>query len=675
MPASQKASPESAIFAALEANNPFEKPPVVREQNIWGESFPDVPSINTTASDALFNAVQQVKQADSSLDKVTTLVFLADRGTGKSHVIKRIRRRLQSTGEGVFIYASADKYGSLSLVNLLFQQSIAESLEQIGSSPVTQWQEIATLIVAEAIVAGNPNATVPTPEALVKNFDRFYLDRRKQGKDLVGQLVRAIRRLSSDIDPYILRAVIWTLSEERGSLAVKWLAGEELTTQDAEELSLPSNQKSENETNAAAPTTVVKLLSLIGRYKTAVICFDELDSAITDENGFTAPYVIVNLVKRLFDAIAQSAESKGVVMITSVLPAAWRQMRLNIQTSIKRISAFCDPIGFSNVNEHNIIDLCTLTLDTFYEKRNLVAPTPIYPFTEEELIAFAKGRPSPRESFGWLAEQINQKLKNVSSPSLTPTERFEKAYQNALSQFDLEDLNTNEVTANALRFCFQKISEDNKLSGQPIEGVVVKGVEDITPSSKNNGRLHFKIIGEENGETVIIGLGVIQETYGRSVAAGFRRLLDTETFGLSRGCLVRSRDRRINRSWDSYEYYQQLLANGGEWVDLTAEDIKPLLALQYVYEHHEKFDLTHKRLDSFAFTRNLLQNNPLIKEILSRPEGNLVEEALEGEELKRLNDDDSLESLVSDLSQSYEDPASNAVVQSDMKEISDILSA
>ena len=173
---------------------------------------------------------------------------------------------------------------------------------------------------------------------------------------------------------------------------------------------MPSNQKSEDEANAAAPTTVVKLLSLIGRYKTAVICFDELDSAITDENGFPAPYVIVNLVKRLFDAIAQSAESKGIVMITSVLPGAWRQLRQNIQDSIERISAFCDPIGFSNLNEHNVTDLCALTLGAFYEKRNLVSPTPIYPFTEEELIAFGKGRPSPRESFGWLAEQINQKL-------------------------------------------------------------------------------------------------------------------------------------------------------------------------------------------------------------------------------------------------------------------------
>ena len=79
-------------MAALQANNPFEKPPVVREQNIWGESFPDVSSLNAHASDAVFHALEKVRSSDSSLDKVTSIVFTADRGVGKSHVIKRIQK-------------------------------------------------------------------------------------------------------------------------------------------------------------------------------------------------------------------------------------------------------------------------------------------------------------------------------------------------------------------------------------------------------------------------------------------------------------------------------------------------------------------------------------------------------------------------------------------------------
>ncbi len=678
MSASQKSSAESAIISALNANNPFERPPVVREQNIWGDSFPDIASVNEIASNSLFDATNQVRAADSALEKITSLVFLSDRGVGKSHVIKRIRRRLQATSEGIFIYASADRYGNLALINSLFQQSIAESLDQPGSEGVTQWQEIAALIVADAMRSANPDAKVFTASRLVEKFDQAYRNKHARGKDLVGAFVNIILKQKSNIDMYVLRALIWTLSEERGSLAVKWLAGEQLGEQDANDLRLPANNKSEGEANASAPTTVTKLISLIAEYKTAVVCFDELDTSAIDEDGRNAPYLIVNLVKRLFDSVQQSNKAKGVVILTSVLPNAWNQMKQNIQVSLARISAYGDPITLTNLNEETAIELCALTLQKFYERKGLTASDPIYPFSKEEIAAFGKGRPSAREALKWFARTLDEKLKTIEPPSLSYVERFEQAYQNALDQFELDDLNGNEVAASALRFCFERILDIDKIKEQPIEGVVIRGVEEVTPKSKNDGRLHFKIVGEENSEPVVIGLGVIQQTHGLSVGAGFRRLLDTETFGLSRGCLVRSRDRKIKRYWDSFEYYQQLIEQGGEWVDLAADDIKPLLALQYVYEHHEKFELTTKRLDSFAFTRKLLQNNPLIKEILSRPEGYVAEDALEGDELQRLSDDIDINELEADLSRSLSPESAlidEAEIQSEMQDFADALSA
>lgn len=675
MSASKKNSTESAILSALSANNPFERPPVVREQNIWGDSFPDIPSVNAKASDNLFDAINKVRTTDSSFEKTTSLVFLSDRGVGKSHVIKRIRRRLQANSEGVFIYASADRYGNLALINLLFQQSIAESLEQQASSEgITQWQEIAALMVAEAIQANNPKAKVPGAQGLVRKFDQLYRSNLRKERDLVGELVVAIRRLKSTADSYILRALVWTLSEERGSIAVKWLAGEQLSVEDAADLRLPPNNKGEGEANASAPTTIAKLISLIGEYKTVVICFDELDTAAIDEDGRPAPYIILDLVKRLFDSVRQSEQAKGVVILTAVLPNAWRQVKM--QASLNRISTYGEPISLTNLNEETAKDICALTLKRFYDRKGLIPPSPIYPFSEVEIFAFGKGRPSAREALKWFSIELNAKLKTIEPASLSYTERFEQAYQNALSQFDSEDLDDNDVTASALRFCFEKIVEVDRIGNRPIEGVMVKSVEDITPKSKNDGRLNFKVVGEENNEPVTIGLSVLQDTHGLSVGAGFRRLLDAETFGFSRGCLVRSQSRKIKRSWDSYDYYQQLIAAGGEWVDLKEEEIKPLLSLQYVYEHHEKFNLTIKRLDSFAFTRNLLQNNPLIKEILSRPAGAVQEDALEGDELERLSDTVDLETLETDLANdlAVDDSDENeADVQADLEEFAEAL--
>lgn len=672
MLASHQSSTESAIFAALKANNPFERPPIVREQNIWSESFPDIPSLNAKASDSLFDAVNQVRTADSDLEKITSLVFLSDRGVGKSHVVKRIRKKLQATSEGIFIYASADRYGDLSLIDSLFQKSIAESLNQQGGEGVTQWQEIAALIVSDAMRLEDPTSEVFTATKLVEKFDQIYLNKQARGQDLI----RTAKKLLPRIDDYILRALVWTLSEERGSLATKWLAGEQLSTEDADYLRLPNN-KSEESTNSSALTTISNLISLIGEYKTVVICFDELDTPIFDEEGHKAPYHIVNLVKRLFNSVRQSKEGKGVVFLTSALPNAWNYLKQSIRISLERISAYGDPINLTHLNEESAVELCSLTLKRFYDRKGLIAPNPVYPFSTEEIIAYSRVRPFAREALGWFATRLDEILKTVDLPSLSSyEERFEKAYHNALNRFDTDDLEDNEIAASALRFSFEKIAGVKRINKLPIEGINVKSVEEIAPKSQNNGRLHFKIVGKENGKNIAIGLGVIQETNGRSVGAGFRRLLKKETFGLSRGCLVRSRDRKIKEYWDSFEYYQQLVKQGGEWVDLTIEEIKPLLALQFVYEHHGKLALSIEQLDSFTLTSNLLQNNPLIRKILSLPKGQIAEDAIENGNPEQLSSGGDLKDIQSNLLLAEENNSiSETEAQSEMQEFADAISA
>ena len=677
MPVSSKVSAELAILSALKANNPFERPAVVKEQSIWGDSFPDVDSLNAKASNTVFDALKRVRSSDSTLDKVMSIVFTAEKGIGKSHVIRRIRRRLQATSEGVLIYASTDKYGDLNYINSLFQQSVAESLEQLGSEGVTQWQEVATLMVTEALRVSGSTTKVPPAYDLVRKFDSAYYNSRKKDKDLVAELAKALRKVHPNLDAYVARAILWTLSEERGSLAVKWLAGESLDAQDAADLRLPPQQKSEGEKEAAAMIQVSKVLSLLNEYRSVVVCFDEIDTAAVDQDGFPVGVIILDLVKRLFDSISSSQKGKGVVLMTMFIPDTWRMVSQLRTASSEKISSYGPPVELEYLNEQTTHELAALTLDKFYTKKNLVPPTPIYPFTEEEITAFAKGRPFPREALRWFAAKINEKVKALVPASISYKERLEQAYQNALSQFEIEDLENNELIASALRFGFEKMTEIDKLKDQSVEGVVVKGVEDITPKGKNGGWLHFKVVGEENEAPVVIGVSALQHMHGLSVGAGFRRLLDTETFGLSRSCLVRSRDRKIKRYWDSFEYYQQLVAEGGEWVDLVADDLKPLLAIQYVYEHHEKFDLTIKRLNSLAFVRDVIRDNPLLKEILSRPEGAVVEEALEGEEIQHLTDSVSLESLETELSQDLEaeDSSSEIEIQTDFEAIAEAVCA
>ncbi|MGB7485651.1 MAG: hypothetical protein WA901_05635, partial [Phormidesmis sp.] len=90
-----------------------------------------------------------------------------------------------------------------------------------------------------------------------------------------------------------------------------------------------------------------------------------------------------------------------------------------------------------------------------------------------------------------------------------------------------------------------------------------------------------------------------------------------------------------------------------------------------------KFDLTLRRLNSFAFTRDLLTSNSLLKEILSRPTGAVAEDALEGETLERLNEGASVETIEIELSQALADESllDETEMRSSLEDVVEAISA
>jgi hypothetical protein len=64
-----------------------------------------------------------------------------------------------------------------------------------------------------------------------------------------------------------------------------------------------------------------------------------------------------------------------------------------------------------------------------------------------------------------------------------------------------------------------------------------------------------------------------------------------------------------------------LKEKGGEWVLLQAQDIKPLLAILFMYENRESYELSEEEIIDFIQQKRLAIDNPLIREILSDPSG------------------------------------------------------
>jgi hypothetical protein len=589
----------------IQSHNPFNKPAIVTEQDVWGKGFPDLPTLNSHASDAVFEAIREVSKG---IYPVTSIAINAESGAGKSHIIGRIRHRLQDEGGALFVYMR--RYGDLNLIKYQFQQVLAESLKQIGSQGVMQWQELATSMFNQ-ISKSKRTATELVqqfPVALAKN------------KNLIDKLTTAVLGIKHNVnDPYIVRAILWTLSKVHAPFAINWLSGKDLADSNAHELGLPNSSKDIKFREAEALNNAVQVINLVSDYCPLIICFDELEGVEINDAGFLKIHVAAQLIKDIFDNLCDSSLSKGVVLLTMLLPTMWENNIKSLDSMgasgiTARVSArYPEPLNLKFLDSNSIIDLTSLWLKGFYESKDLVPPHPVYPFDEQKLKQLGKQSPTVRSLLNWCRD-------NFKIEATPPIDLVDSAFQKELSEDFSNYLDDSNFLAGAIFFGIQR------LIGQTIEQVTIEDVTDqVKPKSANAGYIQLKIIGKEEGNTVKIGVGVCHyPTSGRAVGASVGRLSQYQTFDLTRGCFIRSKDRKVMPNWDGFKLLEQLTQQlGGEWVDLKEDEIKPLVAIKSVYDKRENYSLSDEQIFAFIAETKLASDNALIKEILSAPSGQI----------------------------------------------------
>lgn len=650
------ASPIEDINSAIQADNPFNAG-IVKKQNVWRQDFPDLTSLNQIASDTILQALAKVKTSEKSHEKVTSLAITAPAGVGKTHIMSRIRHHLKREGGGLFIYASVDKYGDLNLIKYNFQQSLVESLTYPGSQGVMQWQEVAASLANDGFQALSPKNKRQSPAQLIKNFDKAYQQLLKKKQNLIDILQKEILKSQPQAKPYIVRAILWLLSKSKAPFALEWLSGQTLYSSTADEMGLPTNSnKTDQQKENDALNVILQVLNLVTIYKPVIICFDEFESVQINDAGFTSPLVVADLVRTLYNHLeTDKMLSQGVVIITVMIVATWQTIIQSMKTSSlagtpDRILTYTPdkvsdntgkkPLQLQPLNGDLFVDLVKLWLNEFYQKHNLVPPDPLYPFQKSDLLNYGKNKPTVREALEWCAKNF----KAPEKPPLPsdPAARFQLALQavrssNQVKTLDtLEDSEASQTIGAALKFGFQTLIGETFTgqtpSGQPLNNVQIIAVEEITPKSKNSGWINFKLVGEENGQRFKLGVAVLEHTHGLSVGAGMQRLIDYDTFDLTRGCLVRSAEKKILKNWHSSGYLETLLQNGGEWADLKPQEIKPLLEFYFVNEQRENYGLSEQQ--AIDFSKPEIIQNPLLLEILSSPTAII-------EDIIKLFDDDS----------------------------------
>ncbi|WP_339373760.1 P-loop NTPase fold protein [Anabaena sp. 4-3] len=578
-----------------------------------------------------------MRTSQSSHDKVTSIAITAQQGVGKTHLLSRIRHQLEKDGGALFVYAGGNNYTDLNLIKYQFQQTLADSLSKTGSQSVMQWQEVAAAIANEV-----RSENSPTPADLVKKFDQAYANSLAKNKNLMNALQKQVLKNKPNADPYILRAILWTLSETQAPFAIKWLSGEELAQFNADELGLPNPSKTNQDREAEALKNIQQILNLVSFYNPVVICFDEIDvKNNSTDDGLPTESVIANFVKIIHDTLENSELSQGVVILTVMLPETWRDKVNSIPGGTPdRISKFTQrkPIDLKYVSGDSMVELVNVWLQEFYGAKNLIPPHPLYPFEESQLREYGKvSKPSVREALRWCAD--NFKIDEEPLPS-EPLERFELAFKRENEAYIGDYLEDSSLIAEALYFGFET------LKGQTLEGVFIEEViRDIQPkahnmpSSMDKKFINFKIIATENGRQAKIGVSVIQYSQ-LTLTAALKRLIDYETFELTRGCLVRSQSKieQMKKHSEAYKLLNELISEkGGEHVDLIEEQIRPLIAVLGVYQKQQQYQLTEELIFDVIDKNKITSDNLLLREILSNPSGDMP--AVDDEEDNELIDE------------------------------------
>jgi hypothetical protein len=590
---------EAQILQLLREFNPFEGRSIVKTHQIWDDNFLDVPSINSHVSDAVFESIALARKNHVCCG----LGIVAPKGTGKTHILSRIRHRVANEEGSCFIYLC--EYGNLSSVKTQFLHGISSSLRKQNIPGVMQWQELATILLSKS------TGQVCQPQNLVIQFPKILAKHPKA----IDYFATKVGQTYEVDNPNVVRAILWTLSPQHAPFAINWLAGRDLSEAQAKLLGLPESSINDD---GQAFNMAIQILDLLSSTMLPIICFDELDGteSVNEDNetlgGFTRAMTVASLAKDVFNNL-----KRGVILTSTYLKTFKEEIRevaSGVSGTVDRL--FSTFIELTPLKPDTTIDLVTCWLDSFYREHNTVPPHPLYPFDEKILRGFGDERPTVRDVLQWCAKNIPE------GEPIDPLKRLKKMYQNIAST--LEDFSEDsDLIAASIAFGFLQLRE------QTLEGVKILGVEtNVKPYSKHKGYVQFKIIGDNNGDAISIGVSVVQQNHGKSVGAAIKYLTNYKDLGLTRGCLIRQKT--ISPHLQVANHNLDILCNqqGGEWIGFKNEEIEPLIILFFMLDQIDWDEMSKDDFDRFVLTL-ALHENPILLEILSAPSGNVPDDIID----------------------------------------------
>ena len=253
----------NTVARAKSVINPFVSN---RVDSAWDPDSIDVEAINRTAFNRCIETIDLVRNTD----QCRGLLLSGEPGSGKTHLLQRLRRHVQRNGRDCFIYVPP-----VSGPDRFFRDLLQHTVQDlVGSRPGSPSTQIETLLVRELLHA-------ETQEKLPAAM--FWADVRKRnppGEALFAWLDGPMQRLCDrlQVDPEVTRVLRHYLAEHRRFDAYSWLLGRSVPEAVVERLGVSRTL----EEDADALHALVALSRLAGTYAVLVLAFDQLEGLQVD---------------------------------------------------------------------------------------------------------------------------------------------------------------------------------------------------------------------------------------------------------------------------------------------------------------------------------------------------------------------------------------------------------
>lgn len=257
-------------------SNPFLRD---RVDTPWQESFQDVPEINHTAFEAIQNSIRAVCRSNQSRG----IVLHGEPGSGKTHLLQRLRFFTQREPRTWFIYLppfpAPDRFWRHLLERFFYDicqrskepgpansGSSEEATEGPGQGPLTQIEEALT------------RHLVNNPLGTTRELARWWAEICRQepaGEPLFRRLEPTFGRLTVQcrLDPDVIRALRHYLAWNNRTAAYAYLLGRDLPDEELARLGIRQSLDDEDRARQA----VFTFCRLAGPAFTILLAFDQIE--------------------------------------------------------------------------------------------------------------------------------------------------------------------------------------------------------------------------------------------------------------------------------------------------------------------------------------------------------------------------------------------------------------